>query len=135
MSDAKLKCRRKTIAAPALGVAGLSLSLASGVCGAGATPATDMLPSSVVRNQEVGLREEEVFDVSLTAFNLLDKENTGTQRPLRPFRIMAQGGCVPDGLYSSETPPTIGRPVYQPTPGPYGPRPIRPSYKHARKKP
>jgi hypothetical protein len=118
------------MAAPALGVAGLSLSLASGAYGARATLATDMLSSNTARTQEVALHEEEVFDVSLAAFNLLDRENAGTPRP--PPGIMAWGGgCVPDGLYYSETPPAIGRPVYQPTLRPNGPRPIRPAHKHA----
>jgi hypothetical protein len=125
------------MAAPALGVAGLSLSLASGPYGASAAPATDMLSSNAVRTQEVTLREEEVFDVSLAAFDLLGKENTGTQRPLAPPGRMVAQACVPSGLidYYSHPPPVVGRPVYQPTPGSNGPRPIRPAQKHVRRKP
>jgi hypothetical protein len=134
MSGVKPKRRRKTIAAPALGVAGLSLSLASGAYGASATAASDMLSSNAVPTQEVALREEEVFDVSLAAFHVLDKENTGTRRSPAPRGKIAFGGCVPDGLYSSETPPAIGGPVYQ-APGPNGSRPIRPAHKHVRRKP
>lgn len=134
MSGAKLKCRRKTRTAPALGIAGLSFSLASGAYGANATPATDMLSGNPVRIQAVTIRGEEIFDVSLATFSLLDKENVRAQRLLAPPDKMAWGGCVPGGLYYSETPPTIGRPVYQ-TPAPNGHRQIRRAHKHARRKP
>jgi hypothetical protein len=135
MSDAKPKHRRKTMAAPALRVAGLSLSLASGAYGASAAPAADMLSSNAARTQEAEFREEEVFDVSLAAFKLLDKENAGTQRVFTPLRMMAWGGCVPDGLYYPETSNAIGRPIYQPTPGSNGPHPIRPAHRRVRRKP
>jgi hypothetical protein len=124
----KPKRRRKTMAAPALGVAGLSLSLASGAYGASATPVAAMLSSKAGPTQEVVLREEEVSDVSLAAFHPLDKENAAPQRSLAPPGKVAWGGCVPDGLYYTETPPAIGRPVYQ-TPRPNGHRQIRPILK------
>jgi hypothetical protein len=92
------------------------------------------LSGNPVRIQAVTIREEEIFDVSLAAFSLLDKENVRAQRLLAPPDKMAWGGCVPGGLYYSETSPTIGRPVYQ-TPGPVGHRQIRPSHKHVRRKP
>jgi hypothetical protein len=133
MLGVKPKRQLKSMAAPALGVVGLSLSLASGASGAGATRVTDMLSSNAVPTQEVALREEEVFDVSLATFHLLDKENSATQRSLVPRGKMAWGGCVPGGLYYSETPPAIGSPVYQ-TPGSNGRRQIRPAPRHVRRK-
>ena len=132
MSSVKPKRRLRTMAAP-LGVAGLSLSLASGASGAAGIPVTDMLSNNAVPTQEVALREEEVFDVSLAEFHLRDKEDAGTQQSLAPRGKMAWGGCVPGGLYYSETSPAIGSPVYQ-SPGQNGRRPVGPAHKHGQRK-
>jgi hypothetical protein len=57
------------------------------------------------------------------------------QRPRpRPGMMVSQGTCGAD-LYYPQTPAALGGPVYQPTPPPYAPHPIRPAQKHVRKRP
>jgi hypothetical protein len=73
---------------PALGAAGLSLSLV-GSASASALPTANVpQPLNAVPDQRFVLGEEEMVDVSLATFHLFDKEN-GTGR----FTQMARGGC------------------------------------------
>ena len=83
MSHAKQasKQRRRGKAIPVLGVAGLSLSLASGVSVASGRVATDMPTRNTGISHEITLGEEEIFDVSLTTFYVFDKETAGTFPP------------------------------------------------------
>ena len=81
------KRKRRRAAVPALGAAGLLLSLASGAPGA---PAADMSARNSDTGREVVLAEEEVSDVSLATFYVFDNENAGAFRRGIKF---AGGGC------------------------------------------
>jgi len=91
MSHAKQasKQKRRRKAVPVLGVAGLSLSLASGVSVASDRVATDMPTRSAGISHEITLGEEEIFDVSLATFYVCDKESAGTFPP----GVQVAGGC------------------------------------------
>lgn len=84
------KSKRRTKALPALGFAGVSLSLASGAC-ASTGEAVASAPSAS-QSQGLLLGEEEIFDVSLATFYVYDKENAGSSAPARSLRL-ARGGC------------------------------------------
>jgi hypothetical protein len=86
----KRKRGRKTV--PALGAAGLALSLASGAsAGIGGLPVDAPTAQAEVR-QATTLAEEEISDDSLATFYVSDKEHTGTRRPAVRF-AMGGGGC------------------------------------------
>ena len=86
----KRKRSRKTV--PALGAAGLALSLANGASAAIGAPAADMPTPQTTVSQEITLAEEEISDVSLATFYVFDKEHAGTHRP--GLRLaMAHAGC------------------------------------------
>ena len=65
--------RRSKAVLPALGLTGLSLSLASGAT-ASTGEATTSLPSTS-QPHEIFLGDEEISDVSLSTFYVFDKEN------------------------------------------------------------
>src|ERR1700752_3322149 len=82
------KRRRLKTAVPALGAAaGLSLSLA-GAAPAGAAPHMPTL--SVEGSHRIVLAEEEISDVSLATFSVVDKERSASSRS--NIRL-ARGGC------------------------------------------
>jgi hypothetical protein len=85
--------RRRSKALPVLGFAGVSLSIASGACAStSAASANAPLPS---QKHEIFLAEEEISDVSLATFHVLDKENARPP-PLFQKRRLAAGcgaGC------------------------------------------
>ncbi len=85
------KPRYRGKALPALGAAGLSLSLASGASAATSRSGADILTRNTGVSHQVTLCEEEIFDVSLATFYVFDKENAGTFR--RGVRLAAGGGC------------------------------------------
>jgi hypothetical protein len=96
MSRVKQASKRKRItkaaAVPALGAAGLGLSLA-GSASASTLPAADVSQSiDNVANQRFVLGEEEIADVSLATFHLFDKESgkSGVQQMAWGCRC---GGC------------------------------------------
>ncbi len=95
MSNAKQasKQRRRRKAVPVLGVAGLSLSLASGVSVASGSVATDMPTRGAGISHEITLGEEEIFDVSLATFYVSDKETPGTLPPGVQVAGACSGGC------------------------------------------
>ena len=66
-----LKRKRKTI--PALGAAGLSLTLASEASLAATAPALDTMARKAGVSHEIILREEEIFDITLASFYVFDK--------------------------------------------------------------
>jgi hypothetical protein len=68
------KSKRRSKAVPALGITGLSLSLASGAI-ASTGEAIDVPSAS--QPHEIFLGEEEIFDTSLSTFFTFDKENGG----------------------------------------------------------
>ena len=85
------KGKRRSKAVPALGMAGLSLSLASGAT-ASTGEAVDVLSTS----HEIFLGEEEVFDTSLSTFFTFDKENgeqTSHAQDIKLARGCGGGGC------------------------------------------
>ena len=88
-APAKRKRRRKAL--PALGAAGLSLTLASAASSAAlGGKAADMLTQGISVSQQMNLSEEEISDVSLATFYVFDDEGTATSR--RGVRLAA-GGC------------------------------------------
>jgi hypothetical protein len=91
MSHAKQpsKRRRRNKALPALGVAGLSLSLASGASAVPGGPAADMLPPNTGDSHEIALGEEEISDVTLATFYVFDKESAGRPGP----NVQLARGC------------------------------------------
>src|SRR4029077_5633440 len=96
MSHAKRdsKRKRRSKAVPLLGAAGLSLSLASGASATTtADPAADPLTRNTGVSHEITLDEEEIFDVSLATFYVLDKENAGTLRSGVQLAMRGCGGC------------------------------------------
>ena len=88
--QASTKRKRSMKAVPALGAAGLSLALASGVAAAASGPAAEMIGKNTALSHEITLYEEEMSDVSLATFYVFDNENAGTLR--RGVKIAA-GGC------------------------------------------
>jgi hypothetical protein len=105
------KHRRNAV--PVLGVAGLSLSLASAATAAisgmsAGVPAARSAPSSV---KQMTLHDEEITDVSLATFQVFEKEKT--QRPRTRFAACGCGACGADLYYN---PPVSSGPVYQPPP-------------------
>lgn len=77
MAHAKQASKRKRRGAtlPALGVAGVSLSLAGGASATTTGPATDDPSRDSAPGHEIALGEEEISDVSLATFYVFDKEN------------------------------------------------------------
>ena len=71
------KRKRRRIALPVLGVAGMSLSLAGGASAATA-PGTNVPSQDTAPRPEIIFGEEEISDVSLATFYVFDKENVGT---------------------------------------------------------
>ena len=90
MSNRSSKTKRRSKALPALGIAGVSLALASGAS-ASTSEGTANLPSTS-QSHEIFLGEEEISDVSLGTFYVFDKENTGAP-PLAQQQRLARGGC------------------------------------------
>jgi len=89
------KRNRAKRAAPALGVAGVSLAMASGASASTAGSAVDVPVQNTTTHHELFLGEEEISDVSLSTFYVFDKENTSTS--LAGFEQVAWGcrcgGC------------------------------------------
>ena len=75
------KRKRRCESLPILGVAGLSLTLASGASAATTGPALDALMGNAGVTHEITLLEEEISDVSLATFYVFDKEDSGAFRP------------------------------------------------------
>ena len=95
MAHAKRDSRqnRRSKALPLLGVAGLSLSLASGASATTGGPAADPLTRNTGVSHEIYLGEEEISDISLATFYVFDKENAATLRPGVQLAWRGCGGC------------------------------------------
>ena len=83
------KSKRRSKAVPALGITGLSLSLASAA--AASTGGAMDVPSS--QPHEIFLGEEEVFDSSLSTFFTFDRENAGQTSLAQQVKLARGGGC------------------------------------------
>jgi hypothetical protein len=86
------KSKRRSKALPALGFAGVSLSMASGACASTGEAMANTPPTSQSQNHEIFLGEEEIFDGSLSTFFTFDKENDG-QSSLAQKLKFARCGC------------------------------------------
>ena len=108
-------------AIPILGVAGLSLTLTSGV-----SVATGSTPQEPARNaavsQEMTLGEEEISDVSLATFHIFDKESQAGKR----LACGCSGGCC---LFARAPSSGLGSDIYSPQPN----RPTGRGHKHVPK--
>ena len=81
MARAKNSSKRngRKRAAPALGIAGVSLAMASGASASTtAGSAVDVPVQNTATHHELFLSEEEISDVSLSTFYVFDKENDAT---------------------------------------------------------
>jgi hypothetical protein len=76
---------------PALGFAGMSLSMASGACASTSEASANTSPPS--QKHEIFLGEEEISDVSLATFYVFDKENAGPPPLFQKLRLAAGGGA------------------------------------------
>ena len=84
----KQKSTTKAAAVTVLGATGLGFSLLDSAS-ASTMPAADIAQSdNTPPNQRFVLSEEEMADVSLATFHLLDKENVGSG-----VQLAARGGC------------------------------------------
>ena len=120
------KRKRRNMAAPFLGVAGLSLTLANGASPATAGSVPDTLTRNAGASHEITLREEEISDVSLAKFYVFEKEKAGTFRP--GLRLAQGAGCGGCGCWTGS---------YYTSSDAYPPpsRPVPPTRRHVQKKP
>src|SRR6516164_5576026 len=88
----KTKSKRRSRALPALGFAGVSLSMASGACASIGEARANTSPISKSHSQQIFLGEEEISDVSLATFYVFDRENAGPSQ-LKLARGCGGGGC------------------------------------------
>ena len=124
------KRKRRSKAVPALGAAGLSLTLASEASLAATVPVLDTMTRKAGVSHEISLREEEIFDVSLATFYVFDKEKPETFRAGERLIKVGWGsaGCV--FACSASGQPAPENNAYSPP----APRPIMPAHKPIRKK-
>jgi hypothetical protein len=125
----KRKRRSKTI--PALGAAGLSLTLTSEASLA-TVPALDTMTHKAGVSHEMILREDEIFDVSLATFYVFDKERAGAFRASgRLIKVTGccEFACLAGQAASENSTYSSGVPYSAPMQ-----RPIRPAHKPVRKK-
>ena len=115
------KRKRRCESLPILGVAGLSLTLASGASAATTGPALGAPTGNTGVTYEITLLEEEISDVSLVTFYVFDKEDTGAFWP----GVRLARRCVNCASQAYES-------HHYPHPSP---RPIRRSHKHMPKGP
>jgi hypothetical protein len=92
MSKRSSKSKRRSKALPALGFAGVSLSMASGACASTTEASANTPPTSQGQSHEIFLADEEIFDISLSTFYTFDKENAGAPSLAQHLRL-ARGGC------------------------------------------
>ena len=124
MSKRSPKTKRRSKALPALGFAGVSLSMASGACVSTSEPSANTPPPS--QTHEIFLGEEEISDASLATFYVFDDENAGPPPLSQKLRLAAGGGA---GCGCS-----CGACVYSPQP-PQPPKATRPTQHRNKKHP
>jgi len=87
--------KRRSKALPALGFAGMSLSMASGACASTSEASANTSPPS--QKHEIFLGEEQISDVSLATFYVFDREKCRTTTALtktKAGRRMRCGLCL-----------------------------------------
>ena len=99
MARAKNSSKRNSRkrAAPALGIAGVSLAMAGGASASTAGSAVDVPVQNTATHHELFLGEEEISDVSLSTFYVFDKENDATLKAgvkTAYWRGCRCGGCA-----------------------------------------
>ena len=99
MARAKNSSKRNSRkrAAPALGIAGVSLAMAGGASASTAGSAVDVPMQNTATHHELFLGEEEISDVSLSTFYVFDKENDATLKAgvkTAYYRGCRCGGCA-----------------------------------------
>jgi hypothetical protein len=119
------KRKRRSKAIPALGVAGLSLTLASEASIATTAPVVDSLTRRAKVSHEVTLREYEIFDVSLATFYVFDKEGPGS---FRGRGLIKASGCCEFACLAGQA--ATENNTYAPPVS----RAIKPTHKPVRKK-
>ena len=93
--QASTKRKRSMKAVPALGAAGLSLALASGVPAAASGPAAEMLiGKNTTVSQEITLFEEEISDISLATFYVSTMKMPEHYGVVYRLRLAAAGVAV-----------------------------------------
>jgi hypothetical protein len=93
MSKRSSKSKRRSKALPALGFAGVSLSMAGGACASTSAAMANTPPTSQSQNHEIFVGDEEIFDVSLSTFYTFDKENAGQTSLAQQLKLARGGGC------------------------------------------
>jgi hypothetical protein len=135
--SAKQRTRSKGL--PALGIAGLTLL--AGASAALAHPSLDQTTDS--GSNKVVLGEEEISDVSLATFYVVDREGQGqSQGETRRIRVAGMGGCGCGcaGCAACWGGDYFGYGGYGPPPlfraGPWPPAPVKPvqNYRRAYKR-
>jgi hypothetical protein len=92
MSKRSSKSKRRSKALPALGFAGVSLSMASGACASTTGASANTPPTSQSQSHEIFLGDEEIFDSSLSTFFTFDKENAGQASLAQQLKLARGGG-------------------------------------------
>src|SRR6516225_2665413 len=86
--------KRGRRAVPLLGVAGMSLALASGASARTSGSGPDIRSDDTAARHEITLNEEEISDVSLATFYVFDKENARTPKVSEKLAWGCRGcGC------------------------------------------
>jgi hypothetical protein len=93
MSKRSSKSKRRSKALPALGFAGVSLSMAGGACASTSAAMAHTPLTSQSQNHEIFVGDEEIFDVSLSTFYTFDKENAGQTSLAQQLKLARGGGC------------------------------------------
>jgi uncharacterized protein YutD len=83
--------KRRSKALSALGLAGVSLSMASGACAS--TNEASANTSPPLQKHEILVGEVEFSDVSLATFYVFDKENAGPPPHFQKLRLAVGGGA------------------------------------------
>src|SRR6476646_9013680 len=90
------KQKRRRMAFPALGAAGVSLAMGGGA--SATVPTANVPPRDIELRPVIALDEEEISDVSLATFYVFDKEAAGTSQFGQGVQLAAGcrgcGGCA-----------------------------------------
>src|SRR5215472_11239212 len=87
------KSKRRSKALPALGFAGVSLSMAGGACASTSEAIANTSPTSQSQNHELFLGEEQIFETNLSPFYTFDRENGGQTSLAQRLKLARGGGC------------------------------------------